>query len=168
MTVAMTNKTYGDAYEAAKIDLLKSVAERNALEHKIAQLKQTVQALGQMCGADQSEIDRLLFAEGLAGEDSLERLGFTDAIRRLFRISKSQTVTATKLRETLLKLGIGKDQVNLSASLGTVLRRLIDSGEIEKVGDVEFGGGYRLKQSDPIEDALRAPFKNKNRGPRQF
>src|ERR1700674_4190288 len=94
MTVAMTNKTYGDAYEAAKIDLLKSVAERNALEHKIAQLKQTVQALGQMCGADQSEIDRLLFAEGLAGEDSLERLGFTDAIRRLFRISKSQTVTA--------------------------------------------------------------------------
>jgi hypothetical protein len=168
MTVTMTNKTYKDAYEAAKNDLLMSVAERNALEVKIAQLKQTVRALGQMCGADQLEIDRLLFAEGLASDDSLERLGFTDAIRRLFHISKSQTVTPTKLRETLLKLGIGKDQVNLSASVGTVLRRLMDSGEIEKVGDVEFGGGYRLKQSDPIEDALRAPFKNKNRAPKQF
>jgi hypothetical protein len=37
-----------------------------------------------------------------------------------------------------LKIGIGQDQVNPLSSIHTVLRRMVEAGEIEKADDAHF------------------------------
>ena len=95
---------------------------------------QDMKALGEVCGAPPEEIDKLLLVEGFAIDSEL---GFTDAIRRLFRIHQTP-LSPTDIRDDLLKIGIGRDQVNLLSSIHTVLRRMTQGGEIEKVDDSRF------------------------------
>jgi hypothetical protein len=133
----MTRTTYKQAYEVAKLDLLKRLQERDLLDHEIRKLKQTVKALGEVCGAAPEEVDKLLLAEGFAIDSGL---GFTEAIRRLFRIHNTP-LSPTEIRDDLLKIGIGRDQVNLLSSIHTVLRRMVEAGEIEKAKDSRFVRG---------------------------
>ena len=80
------------------------------------------------------EIDKLLLVEGFAFDTAP---GFTDAIRRLFRIHRTP-LSPTEIRDDLLKIGIGRDQVNLLSSIHTVLRRMVEGGEIKKMDDSRF------------------------------
>jgi len=130
----MARETYKQAYATAKLDLLQQLQKRDDLEQKIRKLKQTVRALGDLCGTDPEEIDKLLLAEGFAIE---AKPGFTEAIRRLFRIHQ-KALSPTDIREDLLKMAIGVGQVNLLSSIHTVLRRMAEAGEIEKTEDTKF------------------------------
>ncbi len=130
----MARDTYKDAYATAKLDLLKKLQKRGELDQQIRKLKQTVKALGELCGAAPDEIDKLLLVEGFAID---ARPGFTDAIRRLFRIHQT-ALSPTEIRDNLLKMSIGADQVNLLSSIHTVLRRMAEAGEIEKTNDSRF------------------------------
>ena len=130
----MARETYKQAYATAKLDLLQQLQKRDDLEQKIRKLKQTVRALGDLCGTDPEEIDKLLLAEGFAIE---AKPGFTEAIRRLFRIHQ-KALSPTDIREDLLKMAIGEGQVNLLSSIHTVLRRMAEAGEIEKTEDTKF------------------------------
>jgi hypothetical protein len=130
----MTRETYKQAYAAAKQDLLQQLQKRDDLEQKIRKLKQTVKALGEQCGAPSEEIDKLLMVGGFAID---KKPGFTDAIRRLFRIHQT-ALSPTDIRDDLVKMGIGVGQVNLLSSIHTVLRRMAEAGEIEKNEDAKF------------------------------
>ena len=130
----MVRDTYKDAYATAKLDLLKQLQKRDVLEQRIRKLKQTVKALGELCGAGPEEIDKLLLVEGFAIDS---KPGFTDAIRRLFRIHQT-ALSPIDIRENLLKMAIGVGQVNLLSSIHTVLRRMAEAGEIEKTEDGKF------------------------------
>jgi hypothetical protein len=130
----MARQTYKQAYETAKLELLQTLAKRDQLEQKVRKLKQSLKALGELCGADPEEIDKLLLAEGFALD---ARMGFTDAIRRLFRVHKAP-LHPTEIRDDLLRVGIGHDQVNLLSSIHTVLRRMVEAGEIEKTENGRF------------------------------
>lgn len=130
----MARQTYKQAYETAKLDLLQHLTRRDQLDQKIRTLKQTVKALGEQCEADPEEIDKLLLVEGFAIDSPL---GFTGAIRRLFRIHKA-ALSPTDIRDDLVKMGIGAGQVNLLSSIHTVLRRMAEAGEIEKIEDGRF------------------------------
>jgi hypothetical protein len=130
----MARDTYKQAYATAKLDLLRQLQKRDDLDQKIRKLKETVKALGALCGADPEEIDKLLLVEGFAID---ARTGFTEAIRRLFRIHE-KSLSPTEIRDDLLKIGIGKDQVNLLSSIHTVLRRMAEAGEIERTDDSRF------------------------------
>jgi hypothetical protein len=130
----MVRHTYKQAYETAKLELIQALAKRDQLDQKIRKLKQSLKALGDLCGADPEEIEKLLLVEGFAIDS---RTGFTDAIRRLFRFHKS-ALHPTEIRDDLLKVGIGEDQVNLLSSIHTVLRRLVEGGEIRKTDDGKF------------------------------
>lgn len=132
----MARATYSQAYETAKLDLLKHLQKRDQLDKQIHKLRQTVKALGELCGAPPEEIDKLLLVEGFAID---ARTGFTDAIRRLFRLHQ-KALNPVEIRDDLLKIGIGRDQVNLLSSIHTVLRRMVEAGEIEKTGDGSFLG----------------------------
>jgi hypothetical protein len=123
--------TYRQAYETAKQELLQYLQKRDQLDHKIRKLRLSLKPLGELCGADPEEIDRLLLAEGFIADSPL---GFTDAIRRLFRVHKTP-LSPPEIRADLLKIGIGQDQVNLLSSIHTVLRRMVEGGEIEKKED---------------------------------
>ena len=130
----MARETYKQAYAAAKEDLLQQLQKRDHLEQKIRKLKQTVKALGELCGAPPEEIDKLLLVEGFAIET---KPGFTDSIRRLFRIHQTP-LSPMGIRDDLVKMGIGLGQVNLLSSIHTVLRRMAEAGEIERTGDGTF------------------------------
>lgn len=130
----MARHTYKQAYETAKLELLQALGKRDQLDQKIRKLKQSLRALGDLCGADPEEIEKLLMVEGFAID---ARMGFTDAMRRLLRFNK-RPLHPTEVRDDLLKAGIGEDQVNLLSSIHTVLRRLVENGEIEKTEDGKF------------------------------
>ena len=130
----MARETYKQAYATAKLDLLEQLQKRDDLDQKIRKLKQTVKALGELCGAPAEEVDKLLLVEGFAID---AKPGFTDAIRRLFRIRQT-ALSPTDIREDLLKMAIGVGQVNLLSSIHTVLRRMAEAGEIERNDDGKF------------------------------
>jgi hypothetical protein len=130
----MARDTYKQAYAAAKLDLLERLQKRDALDQQIRKLKQTVKALGELCGAPAEELDKLLLVEGFAID---AKPGFTDAIRRLFRIHQT-ALSPTEIRDNLVKMGIGVNQVNLLSSIHTVLRRMAEAGEIERTNDGKF------------------------------
>jgi hypothetical protein len=126
--------TYKRAYETAKQELLQYLQKRDLLDQKIRKLRHSLKPLGELCAADPEEIDKLLLMEGFIVDYAL---GFTDAIRRLFRIRKTP-LSPPEIRADLLKMGIGQDQVNLLSSIHTVLRRMVEGGEIEKTDDAKF------------------------------
>jgi hypothetical protein len=130
----MARETYKQAYGTAKLELLQYLQKRDKLDQQIRKLRQTVKALAEMCGAPPEEIEQILLAEGFTLE---AKPGFTEAIRRLFRIRKTP-LGPTDIRQDLLKMGIGIGQVNLLSSIHTVLRRMVEAGEIEKTEDASF------------------------------
>ena len=135
----MARPAYSQAYETAKLDLLKQLQKRDQIDQQVHKLRQTVKALGELCAAAPEEIDKLLLIEGFAINSTM---GFTDAIRRLFRIHQ-KALSPVEIRDDLLKIGIGKDQVNLLSSIHTVLRRMVEAGEIEKTEDSTFQASRR-------------------------
>ena len=130
----MARDTYKQAYAAAKLDLLARLQKRDDLDQQIHKLKATVKALGELCGAAPEEIDKLLLVEGFAID---AKPGFTEAIRRLFRIHQTP-LSPPEIRDDLVKMGIGVGQVNLLSSIHTVLRRMAEGGEIERTDDGKF------------------------------
>jgi hypothetical protein len=128
----MSRQTYKHAYDTAKADLLRLTEKRRKLDSEIRKLHDSVKSLGELCGIDPEEVNQFLFAEG---SDSSP--GFTNSIRRLLR-AHNASLSPPEIRDGLLKLGIGRDQINLLASIHTVLRRLVDFGEIEKTDDTRF------------------------------
>jgi len=126
--------TYKQTYETAKLDLLQKLQKRDRLNQEIHKLRETLRALGNLCGADPEEVDKLLLAEGFTMDSPL---GFTAAIRRLFRVHPAP-LSPIDVRNDLLKIGIGRGQVNLLSSIHTVLRRMVEAGEIKKTGDSRF------------------------------
>jgi hypothetical protein len=128
----MPRQTYKNAYEAAKLDLLRLARKRQQLDSEIRKLHASLKALGELCGIAPEEVNQLLFEEG--GDSSQ---GFTDSIRRIFR-TQNAPLKPPEIRSNLLKMGIGREQVNLLASIHTVLRRLVKSGEIKKTDDARF------------------------------
>lgn len=89
--------------------------------------------VGLQCRADE-ELDKLLLSEGFAIDS---KLGFTDPIRWVFGISRTP-LSPVEIRDDLLKMGIGSDQVNLLSSIHTVLRRMAEAEEIERTQDSRF------------------------------
>jgi hypothetical protein len=132
----MARETYKQAYATAKLDLLERLQKRDDLDQQIRKLKQTVKALGELCGAPAEELDKLLLVEGFAID---AKPGFTESIRRLFRIRQT-ALSPMEIREDLVKMGIGVGQVNLLSSIHTVLRRMAEAGEVERTED----GTFRL------------------------
>jgi hypothetical protein len=130
----MARPAYSQAYETAKLDLLKQLQKRDQIDQQIRKLKQTVKALGELCGTSPEELEKLLLIEGFTMDSNM---GFTNAIRRLFRMHKT-ALSPVEIRDDLLKVGIGTDQVNLLSSIHTVLRRMVEAGEIEKTEDSRF------------------------------
>src|SRR3954465_15929228 len=98
----MPREPYNQPYATAKLDLLEQLQKRDQLDQKIRKLKQTVKGLGDMCGAPPEEIDKLLLVEGFA---IARKPGFTESIRRLFRIHQT-ALSPTDVCGALAKTGI--------------------------------------------------------------
>jgi len=143
VSARMARQSYKLAYETAKQDLLKSLEKRQRLDQEIRKLKDTLKALGELCGAAPDEIDKLLLREGFVIDDG--KPGFTNAIRHLFRIHQTE-ISPIEIRDDLLKMSIGVEQVNLLSSIHTVLRGMAAAVEIEKTDDSRFRTASAIRQ----------------------
>ena len=160
---AVTNKYKTDLAQAL-VELERLISTRIDLETQIAKQKKKVAALHELAETDED-------APAISGLVE----GITDAVRTVFRAAE-KPLNPAEVRSRVEALGL-PPQKNLLASIHTVIKRLLDSGEIEGAGDPSFGGGYRqtarerFKQlhkarlgrgptvppvpgSDPIEDTL--------------
>ena len=112
----MVRTDYRRALESAIKEYERLKAGRDAVETRLAQLRQTIAGLGPLCD---------LPAESAP---SLE-LGLTDACRSALRASVSG-LTPGEVRERIGGLGIDLERYsNLLASIHIVLKRLVAAGE---------------------------------------
>lgn len=135
--------TYFAALEQAKNDLLDKLRQRGVIDDDINRLRQSIRLLGELAGIDPAEIDKWLSIDFVP----IERLGLTDAIRRAF--DTNAMFTPVQLRDFLLNSRIGIEQVNLLASVHSVLKRMEENKEIERVGDKQISNIFRKKTRVP-------------------
>lgn len=134
----MASKYRSDLQEATT-KLSKMLEELEALQTRIAKQKRRVAALAELADGDEdSELPSGLVT------------GITDAVRTVF-FSAEKPLSVAEVKARVEALGIPPQQ-NLLASVHTVIRRLREAGEIEPVGDLDFGGGFRrIKLIDRVK-----------------
>jgi hypothetical protein len=105
-------RPYAEALAAARAELESMLAKRDALDVRIARLRQSIAALAALCD-----------------EPASQDLGLTDAVRTVLRGSV-EALAPTELKDRLDGLGVDiSSHVNGLASVHTVLKRLVQSGE---------------------------------------
>lgn len=139
--------TYKEALEKAKKDLTErthalAVAQEQAdeAERDIVELRQTIAALARLCSEPE-------FVE----EDAL---GLTDAIRMAFKteekavsLEPSVGMSAHDIRTKMESMGYKGRWGNLLASIHTVIKRLVEKGELEAAGHIDGRETFRWKKS---------------------
>jgi hypothetical protein len=104
---------YRRALEAAVREYEQAIADRAALDGRIAQLQQTIGTLTKLCG----------FTPTVP-------LGLTDACRMVLR-NAGAPMTPTAIRDRLQAVGLDLTRyANPLAAIHTVLKRLVEAGEV--------------------------------------
>lgn len=108
----MTSSAYRAALDEAVKEYERAVADRAALDARIAQLQQSIGTLTKLCG----------FTPTVP-------LGLTDACRLVLR-NAGTPMTAVQVRARLSSIGFDVEKyANSLAAIHTVLKRLEESGE---------------------------------------
>jgi hypothetical protein len=109
----MSRDSYARALHAAVREYEKALANRAALDTRIAHLQQTIGTLNKLCGYEPTV-----------------PMGLTEACRMVLR-SSGRSLTAVDVRERLRAFGFDLEKyVNALAAIHTVLKRMTDSGEL--------------------------------------
>jgi hypothetical protein len=114
----MAPDEYRRALDAALREYERALADRAALDTRIAQLHQTIASLTRLCGLTPTV-----------------PLGLTDACRLVLR-GAGRPMTPVDVRDRLLAIGCDLDRyANALAAIHTVLKRLAESGEVRSSRD---------------------------------
>jgi len=127
-------KSYDNDLSAALSELKRLITVREDMEAQIARQKRKVAALQELVESDESGTKALKLVDGV-----------TDACRTVLRAA-GRPLLPSEVRDGVLKLGL-TSQINLLASVYTVLRRLKFSGEV-----IEGFQAYR----NPVGSAVMA------------
>ena len=120
-------------------ELLAWSEKKKEAEQQMAKLRQLIVASANLLPED----ERGAFIR--QAEESVST-GFTDNIRRLFRVHFPDALTPVMVREELGNAGIDlSSQSSPMASIHSVIRRLVAGGEIEPYGKNNLGA-YRWKE----------------------
>ena len=132
----MSRESYERALHAAVREYEKAIADRAALDTRIANLQHTIGTLNKLCGYEPTV-----------------PLGLTDACRMVLR-SSGQSLTALEVRERLRAFGFDLEKyANALAAIHTVLKRLNEAGEIRLVPKPSGKHAY-LWQTPPTAVAI--------------
>ena len=140
----MSPETYKAALEQAKKDLvdakerrLKAIQEQDKAEQQIAQLRQTVAALSNLCGEEFKEIES-------------DEFGLTDAIRFVLKTNPSYAFFPQDVTVKLEQMGFDTGKYkHLLPSVHTVLKRLALKGEVDDSVMREHKTAYRWSAMQP-------------------
>lgn len=104
---------YRRALDAAAREYERALADRAALEDRIAQLRQTIGTLTKLCGFTPTA-----------------SFGLADACRMVLR-NAQEPMTPTAIRDRLASVGVDLDRyANPLAAIHTTLKRLAEAGEL--------------------------------------
>ncbi len=147
----MTLEAYKTALAQAKKDLSVKIAEVGEAERivdvgtrQIVELRQTIAVLAKLCGEPE-------YVE----EDAL---GITDVVRMVYQSKRGQGLTAQEVKELIESMGYAGRWANLLASVHTVTKRLLKSGEVEAAGNVNGKERFQWTPSRTnLDDYLLTP-----------
>ena len=127
--LAKKNSDYQRILQKARNDLGAAYKEREALERRIAQLRQTVVTLGAMVG------DKPVNEFGWAVS---RNSNLTEAVRNVV-VASFAPLDATEIRAVLVDLGYRFQTTNALASIHSVVKRLVEQKELTVVRRVKDG-----------------------------
>jgi hypothetical protein len=128
----MSTDHYRRALDAAAREYEQAMADRAALETRIAQLQQTIGTLTRLCGFEPTV-----------------QWGLTDACRTLLRAA-GRPLTPIEMRDRLASVGFDLSRYsNALAAVHTTVKRLAESGEAAPVDD-ETRTAYEFMKSGVV------------------
>ena len=130
-------RDYSDELKEAQVKLHNLLWALERMQADVAKQKRIVAALTELANVE----------EGSPAPTGLVS-GVTDAVRTVFRAAE-KPLSPADVRSRVEALGLPPQQ-NLLASVHTVIRRLIDSKEIEPFADV----GYRWTRTTSLADLM--------------
>jgi hypothetical protein len=125
----MDASEYKKMAEAIQIEIESLEIQQEDIERRIARLKQALIGLAPL--ADESQPSGLGAWFGEAVTTELQSMSISDVTRQIFQAA-SKPLAPTEVKQQLLNMG--KDlsgQKNLMASIHSLLKRLVASGDIE-------------------------------------
>jgi hypothetical protein len=153
----MTADSYKKALSDARIELTRTIAEREELDAKITQLRQTIRVLGDLCREDPDEIETWA-SVGELGRPS----GITSAVRSALQYAKGANenpLTVPELRNLMANRGFDfTGQANPMASITTIVKRLRDAEEVDECTRGDGKRAYAWKADvvpQPLNPALK-------------
>jgi hypothetical protein len=122
----MKKSDYKQNLDEAKQDLDKLVKRREALDRRIAKLRQDIVSLAQLSGDSGVALASKLIA------DTKKEFGLKSAVLEALRAS-DKPLTPAEVVAGIQRLGLSYDsKANLLASVHTTLRRMAQNGEVEE------------------------------------
>jgi len=114
--------SYHQARSSALKELADAAKQKEILDKRIARLKQTLASLDALIEGDEASTE---------SRQEMDVVGITDAVRNALKIANSPR-TAVDVRDWLASSGYDlSDQENALASIHTILKRLVRSGEAQ-------------------------------------
>jgi hypothetical protein len=147
---AMENNEYELALEKARLELSELLAAKNEIELRILRLTGTVESLRALCSNEPKSF-----------QAEVRGLGLTDAIRRILE-SSNFAMSPTQVRAVLMASHFDlSEQSNPMASIHSVLKRLVEAGEV--VPDPSDGRGTTYLWLTPLRRALLQEVEDRKR-----
>lgn len=120
---AHRKREYAEMFEALTKDLhaakarhAQAIATADREELDITNLRQSLAAIGQLCGKKFEEEDEY---------------GLTDLVRMALRTMQGSALEPTQVKERIESLGYPQKSENVLASIHTILKRLLAKGEVD-------------------------------------
>lgn len=129
-------ESYKKSLNAAAKELTRVFEQEEELESRLLELKErkrvlsvTVESLAELCNIDAEKEYPHLFPENIGSD-----VGFTDAIRSVLKAFDSSYTSPVSVRDALEKKGFDLSKYkNPLASIHTILKRLVRSGEADTI-----------------------------------
>ncbi|MDQ2975900.1 MAG: hypothetical protein M3R69_10895 [Acidobacteriota bacterium] len=129
-----TTDNYRPVYLAALQELTELLAElenieqrRDEIDSRVADVKKGVLALGSLCG----EQPWVKYPDLFPDMSLFASAGLTPSIRTILSRPPADWVTPVGVRDALKDVGYQGKSTNVLPSVHTVLKRLVDAGEVE-------------------------------------
>jgi hypothetical protein len=130
---------YRKAYEAAKSELSELLADQERTAKRLILVRKSIQTLAALCEEQGIKIEHSEEAEALLAHSTL-----ADEIRSLLRTQYPHWLRPHWIRAEIERLGHDlSNYTNPQASVQMVVKRMVDSGEVEERTDSEDKKIYR-------------------------
>jgi hypothetical protein len=155
-------KTYTQSYNVAMDELAELMTEReeievrrDEIERRIDRLREAIVGLGSLCNKSSYEIAKE--RPELFPDKAPSDLGFTDAVRKIFKEYKDDYFSPVEIRDFLGMDGFDVSKYkNVLASIHSILKRLKAKNEIFE-GTHDGKVLYKLNPRGPLAQAPEPP-----------